>query len=197
MNLLRIPSFSLPNPWFVFTTNTPESISNLTTVFWIWSFFSWAVFFRRLFWNTGFVHVQLQLCQARKLFVIWSFNFFSPIVFPIFQITVYKLTFLWWHLFMMTFLWRKFLVKRSESILYEIDVCFQRNKYRREIWVFWSEHSRKWEIYFVFCVTEHLRHMACSVIDGLRLFWFSQKIAHAHISGRQNKHKLKEKKRGK
>ena len=30
---------------------------------------------------------------------------------------------------------------------------------------FWSEHSRKWEIYFVFCVTEHLRHMACSVIE--------------------------------
>ena len=60
---------------------------------------------------------------------------------------------------------RKFLVKLSESILYETDVCFKRNKYRREIWVFWSEHSRKWEIYFVFCVTEHLRHMACSVIE--------------------------------
>ena len=38
-------------------------------------------------------------------------------------------------------------------------------KYRREIWVFWSEHSRKWEIYFVFCVAEHLRHMACSIIE--------------------------------
>ena len=60
---------------------------------------------------------------------------------------------------------RKFLVKLSESILYETDVCFKRKKYRREIWVFWSEHSRKWEIYFVFCVTEHLRHMACSVIE--------------------------------
>ena len=38
---------------------------------------------------------------------------------------------------------RKFLVKLSESILYETDVCFKRKKYRREIWVFWSEHSRK------------------------------------------------------
>ena len=60
---------------------------------------------------------------------------------------------------------RKFLVKLSESILYETDVCFKRKKYRREIWVFWSEHSRKWEIYFAFCVTEHLRHIACSVIE--------------------------------
>ena len=25
--------------------------------------------------------------------------------------------------------------------------------------------QEKWEIYFVFCVTEHLRHMACSVIE--------------------------------
>ena len=32
-----------------------------------------------------------------------------------------------------------------------------------------------------------------SDIDGLHLFWFSRKIAHAHISGRQNKNKLKEK----
>ena len=30
-------------------------------------------------------------------------------------------------------------------------------------------------------------------IDGLRFFWFSQKIAHAHIPGRQNKNKQKEK----
>ena len=27
----------------------------------------------------------------------------------------------------------KSLVKQSESILYETDVCFKRNKYRREI----------------------------------------------------------------
>ena len=60
---------------------------------------------------------------------------------------------------------RKFLVKLSESILYETDVCFKRKKYRREIWVFWSEHSRKWDTYFVFYVTEHLRHMAYSVIE--------------------------------
>ena len=59
---------------------------------------------------------------------------------------------------------RKFLVKLSESILYETDVCLKRNKYRRETWVFLFEHSRKWEISFLFCVTEHLRHMACSVI---------------------------------
>ena len=25
--------------------------------------------------------------------------------------------------------------------------------------------QEKWEIYFVFCVTEHLRHMACSIIE--------------------------------
>ena len=31
---------------------------------------------------------------------------------------------------------RKFLVKLSESILYEIDAYFKRNKCRREIWVF-------------------------------------------------------------
>ena len=30
-------------------------------------------------------------------------------------------------------------------------------------------------------------------IDGLRLFWFSQKIVHVHIPGMQNKNKLKEK----
>ena len=30
-------------------------------------------------------------------------------------------------------------------------------------------------------------------IDGLRFFWFSRKIAHAHICGRQNKNKLTEK----
>ena len=28
---------------------------------------------------------------------------------------------------------------------------------------FYLNHSRKWQIYFVFCVTEHLRHMAFSV----------------------------------
>ena len=38
---------------------------------------------------------------------------------------------------------RNFLVKLLESILYETDVCFKRNKYRREIWVFWSDHSKK------------------------------------------------------
>ena len=61
---------------------------------------------------------------------------------------------------------RKFLVKLSEIILYKTDVCFKRKNYRREIWVLWSEHSRKCKIYFVFCVTEHLRHMACSVIPS-------------------------------
>ena len=28
--------------------------------FWTWWFFSWAVFFHGIFWNTGFVHVRLQ-----------------------------------------------------------------------------------------------------------------------------------------
>ena len=32
----------------------------------------------------------------------------------------------------------------------------------------------------------------CVNIDGLHLFWFFRKIAEAHISGRQNKNKLKE-----
>ena len=36
-------------------------------------------------------------------------------------------------------------------------------------------------------------HLCMSAIDGLRLFWFSGKFAHAHISSRQNKNKLKEK----
>ena len=38
-------------------------------------------------------------------------------------------------------------------------------KDRRKAWVFWSEHSRKSGIYFVFCVTEHLRRMVCSVLE--------------------------------
>ena len=37
------------------------------------------------------------------------------------------------------------------------------------------------------------KNLSISAIDGLSLFWFSQKIAHVHISGRQNKNKLKEK----
>ena len=32
-------------------------------------------------------------------------------------------------------------------------------------WVFLSEPSRKSGIYFVFCVTEHLRRMVCSVLE--------------------------------
>ena len=39
------------------------------------------------------------------------------------------------------------------------------SKDSKKVWVFWSEHSRKWEIYFLFCVTEHLRHMVCSVLE--------------------------------
>ena len=87
---------------FVFTTRTPESISNPTGVFlWIWWFFSWSVFFHRFFWNTGFLHVWLQFCKVRQVFIIWNFTFFNPIIF-IFRSTVYKfrlLTFLWWNLF--------------------------------------------------------------------------------------------------
>ena len=55
--------FCMSSHWFVFTTRTPESISKTTSVFfWIWWFFSRAVSFHGLFWNTGFVHVRLQLC---------------------------------------------------------------------------------------------------------------------------------------
>ena len=32
----------------------------------------------------------------------------------------------------------------------------------------------------------------CWYIDLLHLFWFSRKIVHEHISGSQNKNKLKE-----
>ena len=35
-------------------------------------------------------------------------------------------------------------------------------------------------------------HQRCCIEEDLRLFGFSRKIAHAHISGRQNKNKLKE-----
>ena len=53
--------------WFVYITGTPESISNPTNFFfWIWWFFSWAVFCHRLFWSTGFVHVRL------RSFVKWD-----------------------------------------------------------------------------------------------------------------------------
>ena len=37
------------------------------------------------------------------------------------------------------------------------------------------------------------RFFTATITDDLNLFWFSRKIAHAHISGRQNKKKLKEK----
>ena len=40
-----------------------------------------------------------------------------------------------------------------------------KDRFKRKVWVFWSEHSRKWEIYFVFCGIEHLHHMVCSVIE--------------------------------
>ena len=40
-----------------------------------------------------------------------------------------------------------------------------KDKFKRKDWVFLSEHSRKWEIYFVFCGIEHLHHVVCSVIE--------------------------------
>ena len=40
-----------------------------------------------------------------------------------------------------------------------------KDRFKRKVWVFWSEHSRKWEIYFVFCGIEDLHHMVCSVIE--------------------------------
>ena len=39
------------------------------------------------------------------------------------------------------------------------------SKDRRKAWVFWFEHSRKSGIYFVFCVTEYLHRMVCSVLE--------------------------------
>ena len=73
-------AFCLRIHWFAFTTRTPEIISNLIGVFfWIWLFFLWAVFFHVLFWNTGFVHVWLQLNKVRHVFIIWSFTFWVPL----------------------------------------------------------------------------------------------------------------------
>ena len=83
--------------WFVFATRTPESIPSPTSVFfWTWWFFSWEVFFHGHFWNTGFLRVWLQLCNVRQVFIIWSFTFFSPIIFN-FRSTVYK--FKLWHFY--------------------------------------------------------------------------------------------------
>ena len=69
--------------------------------------------------------------------------------------------------------------------------------------------SRPWQDFFFFLVEGSMGYESLtefsinqSIIiyfavhkctDRLHLFWFSQKIAHAHISGRQNKNKLKEK----
>ena len=90
-------AFCMNSHWFAFITRTPESISNPTSVFfWIWWFFSCAVFIHGLFWNTGFTHVRFQLCKVRQVFIIWSFIFLSPTIF-IFRSTIQ--TFLWWNLF--------------------------------------------------------------------------------------------------
>ena len=51
----------------------------------------------------------------------------------------------------------QFFIKQM-FVLKEINIGEKFEFYR-------SDNSRKWEIYFVFCVTEHLRHMACSVIE--------------------------------
>ena len=59
---------------------------------------------------------------------------------------------------------RNLLVKQSESILYKTDVCFKRN-IGDKFEFFDLNIQEKWEIYFVFCVTEQLHHMACSVIE--------------------------------
>ena len=58
---------------------------------------------------------------------------------------------------------RKFLVKLSESILFETDVCFKR-KNTGEKFEFFDLNTQE-NGKFNFCVTEHLRHMACSVIE--------------------------------
>ena len=48
------------------------------------------------FWNTWFVHVWLQLCRVKQVFIIWSLIFFNPIIF-ICRSTVYK--FRLWHFY--------------------------------------------------------------------------------------------------
>ena len=47
---------------------------------------------------------------------------------------------------------RNFLFKQSESILYEQNVLKESKDRKKNSS---SQHPRKWEIYFVFCVTEH------------------------------------------
>ena len=61
---------------------------------------------------------------------------------------------------------RNFLVKNSHKQFFiKRMFVLKESKYRRNAWVFLSEHSRKSGIYFVFCVTEHLRRMVCSVLE--------------------------------
>ena len=59
---------------------------------------------------------------------------------------------------------RNFLVKNSHKQFFiKRMFVLKESKYRRNAWVFLSEHSRKSGIYFVFCVTEHLLRTICSV----------------------------------
>ena len=143
MNFIFIQAtnaFCMSSHWFVFTTRTPESIFNPTSVFfWIWSFFSWIVFFHGRFWNTGFVNLRLQLCIVREVFIIWSFTFFSHIIF-IYRSTVYNffyhilslfITFLWWNLFYLQNLFWAFWV----YLIFYIRKLLARL-------LFWTRHSR-------------------------------------------------------
>ena len=66
--------------WFAFSTKTPESITNSTSVSFPGSFF-----FHGLFWNRRFVDVRLQPCKVRQVLIIWSFTFS---IFFIFRSTV-------------------------------------------------------------------------------------------------------------
>ena len=92
--------------------------------FWIWWFFSWAVF-RGFFWNTGFLQVRLQLYKVRQVSIIWSFTFFSPIIF-IFRRTAY-----FRHFMMKLVLFSKFVL----SFLSLLDHDFERSdvNYQKEI----------------------------------------------------------------
>ena len=60
-----------------------------------------------------------------------------------------------------------------------------RNK--RNSWIILFKSNSVWFEKYKWNINGH-----CA-IDGLRLFWFSRKTAHAHIFGWQNKNKLKEK----
>ena len=69
---------------------------------------------------------------------------------------------------------------------------YHKNLNKNGTWTFFMHQKF---IFIILSATWNLKLLITEqfCIDSLRLFWFSRKIVHAHISGRQNKNKLKEK----